>query len=109
MMHLAWVSGNPKAREVAHHWSALSPVGKREVVLEDLCDAVGIKYSDFAAAFAATGFELGVDVSGILKAVAEEPQVLARLADRAMKPGGTRAAERFFEADEVLGARWLNL
>jgi hypothetical protein len=103
MMHLAWLSKNPKARAVAERWSALSADGKRNVVLEHLCEAAGIAGEELVAAVACTGFELGIGISPMLGAIAHQADEVARLAARAMTPGGYRAMEQFFEIDDVLG------
>jgi hypothetical protein len=42
MIHLAWLSEHPKVRAVAVQWNALSADGKRNVILEDLCNASGV-------------------------------------------------------------------
>jgi hypothetical protein len=102
LIHLAWISDNPKAREVARRWNALSPADKREVILEDLCDEVRIMLGDFAAAVAGTGAELGINVSALMD---PRPNDIERLSARAMMRGG-RAFEQFLEAEKVYRPRW---
>ena len=79
MMHLAWLSKNPKARAVAERWNALSAEGKRNVVLEHLCDAAGLAHAELVATVACTGFELGIDISRMLGAIARQADDVARL------------------------------
>jgi hypothetical protein len=103
MMHLAWLSKTAQVRAVAERWNALSAEGRRNVVLEHLCDAAGIAGEQLVAAVACTAFELGIDVSGMMGAIVHQADDVARLAARAMTPGGYRAAEQCFEIDAVLG------
>jgi hypothetical protein len=108
LIHLAWLSENPKVRAVAARWDALPAGEKRNIILEDMCDAAGILRSEFFVNVATTAFELGIDVAGMLAGILETGVALQCLAGTAMAtPGrnGLKAREQFFEAERVFGWR----
>ena len=107
MLHIAWLSENPKVRAVAVQWNALSADDKRNVILEDLCDAAGVTDEEFAATVARTGFELGIDVGGMMAGIMQTAEAIECLAQKAKTPGGIEALKQFLEAERVFRPRCL--
>ena len=107
MIHLAWLSKHPKVRAVAVQWNALSADDKRNVILEDLCDAAGVTSEEFAITVADTGFELGIDLAGIIVGMDQTADALVCLTQKAKTPGGIEALKQFLEAERVFRPRCL--
>jgi DNA-binding transcriptional regulator YiaG len=65
MIHLAWLSGDPRVRTVARAWHSLSAVAKVETHIEELCRAAGISDGDFVGCVAGTAWEVGIGVAAL--------------------------------------------
>lgn len=58
MIHLAWLSGEPRMRAVAGRWHSITAVDKAEAHIAELCRAFRICDVDFIGIVARTTFEL---------------------------------------------------
>jgi hypothetical protein len=105
-IHLAWLSGVPEVRAVAERWNALSAPEKRNAILEDLCDGVGVSHQEFIVEVTVTGFELGMDVSGIFWGVEHMVDALMRVHQKTMK-GNVRAMQQWFESVRLHTPPWV--
>jgi DNA-binding transcriptional regulator YiaG len=66
MMHLAWLSSDPRVRTVAGTWHSLAAVARGDTRIEESCSAAGISAADFIGGVVGTGWELGMDISAFL-------------------------------------------
>ncbi len=92
LMHLAWLSQDEKAREVARRWNALSKPHRQTLAVEVLCMAVGVRSWDLVAVVARTGWELGIDTSGLIEG-ASLAEGFAGFMANAAKPQNYRMRE----------------
>ena len=60
MIHVAWLSSDPRVRSVAQAWRSLSAVAKTESRIEDLCRAAGISNAHFMGDLDGIAKELGI-------------------------------------------------
>jgi hypothetical protein len=69
MMHLTWLSRDPRARALADTWHSLTAVEKVEVHIEKLCHAAGISDADFIGCVSGAAWELGIDIAALFAAL----------------------------------------
>lgn len=93
LMHLAGLSPDERARKVARRWNSLSKPGRQAVAVEALCAEVRIAPCDFAGIVAGTGFELRINIAGL---IAHPRPDLESFIQRAVKRANYKAAVAFF-------------
>src|ERR1019366_5310907 len=76
MIHLAWLSDDPRAQTVARRWKSSSGERSRGVQIEQLCDAAGIDDREFAGKVAGAAWELGIALPRFIAGVAEAGESL---------------------------------
>src|SRR5882762_10372454 len=70
MIELARLSEDQKVQEVARRWNALPRKDRKNTSLDELCGAAGVTPSKFLGVVVATACELGMDVRGVMAAIA---------------------------------------
>jgi len=97
VIDLARFSENENVQEVARRWNALPRRERKNASLDDLCKAAGVGASKFLGVVVATAHELGMDVSGVVAAIANLETMPAHM-ERVAKRGGFRDRERVLQS-----------
>ena len=97
MIALARLSENEKAQEVARRWNALPRKDRSHTSLDELCGAADVTPSKLLGVVVATAHELGMDVGGVLRAIANFDTIPPHM-DRVVKRGGFKDRARILES-----------
>jgi hypothetical protein len=103
-VHLAWLSSDERARDVARRWRELTPAERDETDLESLCDQAGIRGDSLLGIVLGTAFELGIDIAPVIGGISSMPHVLLGVFHRASQSGPAR--EQACEALEFIDRRF---
>ena len=97
MIALARLSENEKAQEVARRWNALLRKDRSHTSLDEICESANITPSKVLGVVVATAHELGMDVGGVVRAIANFDSIPAHM-DRVVKRGGFKDRARILES-----------
>jgi len=101
---LARLSENEEVQEVACRWYALPRKDRKNTSLDELCKAAGVDPGKFLGVVVATAYELGIDVGGVMAAIANLDTTPVHM-DRVVKRGGFRDRERILRSAGVYPRR----
>jgi hypothetical protein len=100
MIDLARLSEDEKAQEIARQWNALPRRDRKNTSLDELCAAAGVRAAKFLGVVVTTGYELGMDLNGVVAAIANLDTMRAHM-DRVVKRGGFRDRHRILQSTGI--------
>lgn len=97
MMELARRSSDKRLAEMVTLWDGLSPGIQQTTRIETLCSQVRISHADFMGELVKGGIAFHIDMGQLMLAIAQ-PELTAKLVDKALKSTNPKFMEMAFRA-----------